>query len=87
MKLVPLNGAKTHALSAHALAELRRLANYPVAAQEVNPGVVNRLMREDLVELVQMPSPYVTHHRERKINHLRITAAGRSRLAEFEERP
>lgn len=51
MKL-PLNGSKTHPPSEHALAELRDIARSPVPRLAVNPGVANRLEREDLVDVV-----------------------------------
>lgn len=76
----PLNGEKTHPLSAHALEELRSLRNRPRPTQEINSGVVNRFQREDLVEEVQLPSPYASH-RGRSIAHLRLTAAGLARLS------
>lgn len=76
----PLNGEKTHPLSAHALEALRTLLNGPRPQQEFNPGVVNRLAREALVETVQQPSPYATH-KGLKISFLRITEAGLAALA------
>lgn len=82
MKLTPLNGVKTHALSAHALAELRNIAQSPEPSLGVNPGVINRLMREELVEVVRLPSPFKTH-KGRPIDHLQITDAGRARLKEL----
>ncbi|MEY2632351.1 MAG: Caulobacter phage CcrBL9 [Pseudomonadota bacterium] len=72
----PLRGEKMHPLSAHALAELRDLANKPCPRQAVNPGVADRLLREALVESVTLPSPFKTHA-GRPIEHLRITDAGR----------
>lgn len=77
---VPLNGTKTHPLSVAALDSLRDIERKPVPPQEVNPGVVNRLSREDLVELVPLPSPYAKH-KGANIPHLRITDAGRAALA------
>jgi len=73
--MLPLNGTKTHALSEHARAELRVIADKPVPRQAVNPGVANRLLREALVESVMLPSPFKTH-RGRSIEHLRATDAG-----------
>ena len=72
----PLNGTKTHPLTAHALAELRDLANKPCPRQAVNPGVSDRLLREDLVEVVMLPSPFRAHA-GKPLEHLRITDAGR----------
>ena len=50
---VPLNGTKTHPLSQHALGVLQRLSRYPIPRSEINPGVIDRLSREDLIELKQ----------------------------------
>ena len=75
----PLNGVKTHPLSEHALASLDDLQAGPRPAAQFNPGVVNRLMREDLVEVVDLPSPFKTH-KGRAIPHLRITDSGRDRV-------
>lgn len=72
----PLNGAETHPLTAHAKEKLRDLAAGPLPRQAVNPGVANRLLRENLVESVMLPSPFRTHNGKR-IEHLRITDAGR----------
>lgn len=74
----PLNGTKTHPLTHHALSELRLIVAHPVPSQDVNPGVVNRLLREALVECVQLPSPFKSH-KGRLIEHLKATEAGRLR--------
>ncbi len=74
--MTPLNGTKTHPLTAHALAELCDIANSPCPRQAVNPGVANRLFREELVESVMLPSPFATHA-GKLLEHLRITEAGR----------
>jgi hypothetical protein len=74
--MLPLNGTKTHPLTAHALAELKDIAAKPVPRQAVNPGVANRLLRGELVESVMLPSPFRTHG-GRTIEHLRITDTGR----------
>ena len=71
----PLNGTKTHPLSPFALETLATIARKPVPKQEVNPGVVNRLMREALVKLVPLPSPY-KKHKGGNIAHLQVTGAG-----------
>jgi hypothetical protein len=78
--LQPLNGTRTHPLSAHAWAELAEIARQPVPCSSVNPGVMNRLEREGLIERFMHASPFRVH-RGRKIEHLMITAAGRTRLA------
>jgi hypothetical protein len=75
----PLNGTKTHPLSRHALDELRNLANEPLPRSAVNPGVVDRLTRENLVRIVQKPSPFKVH-RGGDCDYLEITDAGRERL-------
>jgi hypothetical protein len=77
--MLPLNGTKTHPLTAHALAELLDISAKPVPRQAVSPGVANRLEREDLVAEVMLPSPFKAH-KGAEIRHLRITAAGRERL-------
>jgi hypothetical protein len=77
----PLNGAKTHPLSAHALSELRYLLKGPQPRQSFNAGVSDRLEREALVELVSLPSPFKSH-KGKNIPFLQITDAGRARIAE-----
>lgn len=82
MSKQPLNGTKTHPLTAHALEVLRFMANNgPQPRNSINAGVVNRFEREELVESVLLPSPYKTH-KGSKIEHLQISAAGRARLAQ-----
>lgn len=76
----PLNGTKTHPLAPASITALRDVAEKPIPRQELNPGVANRLLREALVESVDLPSPYATH-KGRRIEHLRATAAGLDRLA------
>lgn len=77
----PLNGFKTHPLAPASLAVLRELLTAPKPRQAINPGVDGRLMREDLVEMVDLRSPYATH-KGRLIAHLQVTAAGLARLAQ-----
>ena len=74
----PLNGTRTHPLSRTAMEILASIARSPAPRQSINPGVVNRLLREDLVEMVDLPSPYKTV--KGLVSHLRVTAAGRARL-------
>lgn len=71
----PLNGQKTHPLTAHDKAELQDISANPVPRCSVNPGVANRLLRESLVQSVMMRSPFPTH-KGKDIEHLRITDAG-----------
>lgn len=77
----PMNGTKTHPLTKSSLSALSDLARRPDARQNLNPGVSNRLLREDLVESVQLPSPF-TSHKGKLIEHLQITEAGRVVLRE-----
>lgn len=74
--MLPLNGNKTHPLSDFARGVLRDLASAPKPRQEINAGVVDRLMRESLVEIVDLPSPYKSH-KGGACAHLKITDAGR----------
>lgn len=67
-------------LSEHAIAELRHIAAKPLPRLAVNPGVSSRLLRGELVRVVDLPSPFKTHNGA-KVEHLVITAAG---LAELE---
>lgn len=77
----PLNGVKTHPLTPHARDMLERLANWgPRPAQSINAGVINRFLREDLIVLVDLPSPFATH-KGRKIPHAQITEDGRREVA------
>ncbi len=78
--MLPLNGTKTHPLTEHAWSVLVSLALLgPEPAQETNPGVINRLERENLAERFLAPTPYRT--RKGNIPWLRITEAGRFRLS------
>jgi hypothetical protein len=78
----PLNGTKTHPLTQHAYAALELLERGPIPTREINAGVVNRLQREDLVEIVQLPNPYPTSRkRSPTIDHMMITEAGRQARA------
>lgn len=75
----PLNGEKTHPLSAAAMDELRYIAAEPRPRSQVNPGVANRLLRGGLVESVALPSPFKTHG-VRNCEHLQITNAGKEKI-------
>lgn len=72
----PLNGTKTHPLSAHALTVLERIGEREQPCFTINPGVINRLMRDDLVTIFQAP-----YGKQKSINYLRITEAGRAALS------
>jgi len=69
-------------LSEHALAELRDIVAKPVPNCAVNPGVANKLLREGLVEEVQLRSPFATHA-GKLIGHLKATATGRARISGY----
>lgn len=73
--ITPLNGTKTHPLSEHALGALRNIALGPVPTQEINAGVINRLLREDLITIEQMTSPYA-NGKGKLITWAKITPAG-----------
>lgn len=80
-KIEPLNGVKTHPLTDHARGELADIARAPKPSQSVNAGVANRLLREALVEIVMLPSPFKTH-KGRNISYLKITDAGLTTLSQ-----
>lgn len=67
-------------LSPIAHSVLRSLARAPMPTQDVNPGVVDRLMRGKPVEVIQLPSPFKTH-KGASIAHLQITDAGRAEMS------
>ncbi len=66
-------------LSAHALEELRHIAQAPLPRSSVNPGVVNKLLSEKLVSSVQLPSPFKVH-KGGNCEHLEITDLGKTQL-------
>lgn len=76
----PLNGTKTHPLSAFALGVLRQIVESPLPTSGINPGVINRLLREGLVEIASLPSPF-KKHKGGTCDHLRVTEKGRDRVA------
>src|SRR5271157_5793952 len=65
-------------LTPTAIAALRSIVDGPIPRQAFNSGVARRLEREQLVEQVQLPSPYQT--RKGDVTHLRLTKAGRAKL-------
>ena len=77
----PLNGEKTHPLSDHAKGVLRALSRDAVLTLDINPGVQNRLLREDLARYVGGYSPYAKDRgRWRDELFMTITDAGREAL-------
>lgn len=79
-QLKPLNGETTHPLSEKAVAQLWALAEAPQPRLEINPGLMNRLLREDLVKVTSKASPYRIH-KGRNISWVCLTPLGRARLA------
>ena len=77
-----LNGGTTKPLTNSALSCLEAMARAPIPAAQVNPGIIDRLTRRDVVlaDVVTLPSPYESH-RGRPVEHLRINAAGLAALA------
>jgi site-specific recombinase XerD len=67
-------------LTPAALRVLVELVQSPVPRQEVNPGIVDRLTRGDLVEEIDLPSPYKMV--KGRVPHLSITPTGRAELTE-----
>jgi hypothetical protein len=74
----PLYGEKTHPLTSVAYAALERLSRGPEPQYRLNPGLRNRLLREDLVERFAQP---ISGLYPGPVPHLRITDAGRAALA------
>lgn len=79
---MPLNGTNIGPLSDFALGVLKMLRHKAMPCQEINPGVVQRLKDEALIEIVPLPSPYKKHSSFIKVNHAQITDAGRARCEE-----
>lgn len=67
----PLNGEKTHPLSPFAQSVLISLRSGPIPRSDLNPGIVDRLLREGCTEIADLPSPYRTH-KGKLIPHLRL---------------
>ncbi|USN15348.1 hypothetical protein KIKIMORA_02020 [Brevundimonas phage vB_BpoS-Kikimora] len=64
-------------LTAHAREVLRDLDRKEQPAQAFNPGVIDRLLRGELITIEPRPSPYMTH-RGRNIPFAVIAEAGRA---------
>ena len=75
-----MNGSKYRPLSDVARSILADIAKSPTPCLELNPGVVNRLVGEDLARVVWLPSPYKTH-KGREIGFLEITQKGVDEVA------
>ncbi len=57
----PLNGAVTWPMSPKAAEALAKIRKRALPSSEFNPGIVNRLLRTRLVEIVWLSSPYPSH--------------------------
>lgn len=79
----PLNGVKTHPLTDFAWGILTSVSWAPRPYSEINAGVIDRLTHENLVEIVDLPSPFKTH-KGKLIRFIRITEDGRRRLSSGE---
>ena len=69
----PLNGTKTHPMGAPTLRVLAKLKDGPIPKARINPGVVDRLSREGLIDFVQLPSPF-KKDKGGTTTHLRLRA-------------
>lgn len=65
-------------ISNHAIRILYQASRKPFPAQEVNPGVSQKLVALGYVNLVEMPSPYPSHKRGTKVHFLVPTDAGKA---------
>lgn len=79
----PLFGEKTHPLSEHAKDVMRILRAKPLPCQQANSGVVDRLLRGELVKIVPLPSPYDSH-KGKNCDHLVLTIGGIAYLEQIE---
>ena len=68
---------KPATLSADAKGVLLDVAYSPLPTQAMNPDVLDRLLRDALIEITWRPSPYTTHD-GKKIQFAQITDAGRA---------
>lgn len=66
-------------LSGYSFRTLEEIQKAPRPSFSINPGAVAKLLREGLVEIVQLPSPYKMHSGA-CIGHLKITVLGQDRL-------
>ncbi len=79
-----LSGGKMGPLSVAAIRTLTELCRDPVPTSEINPGICDRLTREDLARVEVLPSPFKSH-KGRRICHLVVTEAGRDRIRSLEK--
>ena len=63
-------------LSKHALATLRDLVDFWRPTQEINAGVVGRLLRDGLIVLEMRPSPFRSHKPGTMVRHAKASAEG-----------
>lgn len=78
----PLNGSRTHPLKEPSIQVLRALRTFPIPYGEINAGVIDRLIREDLVEVTEVPNPYPSK-KAKMVRAIKITIAGLLRLEEI----
>lgn len=75
MPNLPLNGLKTHPLKPASLDILKRLLDGPIPYPALNPGVIDRLTRGNLAEVIEIPNPYRT--KAKVVRALAVTQTGR----------
>jgi hypothetical protein len=63
-------------LSQYARNVLATIAASPMAVEEINPGLKDRLQERGLVEIALLPHP----HRSKRAPHLRLTPAGKAEV-------
>jgi len=80
MRTDSLNGGRVRPLTPHAIGVLRGLARGPVPSVEINPGVYDRFICEDLAESFEAQMPEHYKGKTRNIKWVRITEAGRLKL-------
>lgn len=70
MKPCPLNGTKTRPLSKLAVETLENLKENPIRASDLNPGLVNRLLRTSQVGLECLQLPVGKDRKIKNVVHL-----------------
>jgi hypothetical protein len=66
-------------LTKHSLQELKNLDYRPIPTCSINPGVVNKLIKEGFAKNVYLKSPFPSH-KGGDCSHLEITEKGREFL-------
>jgi hypothetical protein len=84
LKGKPLNGEKTHPLTAAALEVLRQIGSRgSVALGTLNPGMKDRFERESLIETFSGPTIYPSHKKGTMIEFARLSDAGKVEVAKL----